>query len=52
MSASILERHEHVRDPNLPTVPLGESKNEMLSLAIGIAVMAFIALAFWFEATH
>lgn len=52
MIASILQPHEHVRDPNLPTVPMGGSKNEMLYFAAAIVVMAFIALAFWFQAAH
>lgn len=52
MSASVLQPHEHVRAPNLPTFPMDGSNDEMVNLAIGVVVLAFIAFAFWFQATH
>jgi hypothetical protein len=52
MTIGTLQPHEHVRASNPPTVPMGGSKSELVSLAIGVVVIAFIALAFWFRATH
>lgn len=52
MTKSILQPHNLGHAPDRPTVPMGGSKNESLYLIIGIVVMALIALAFWFQATH
>lgn len=38
------------RDPNLPQIPMGESKREVFYIIAAIAILAIIALSFWFEA--
>jgi hypothetical protein len=40
------------RDPNLPKLPLGGSRNEVFYVLTAIGILALIAFAFWFEATH
>ena len=50
--ASILRRHSSKlgHDPNLPHIPMGESKNEIFYIIAAIAILAIIAFSFWFEA--
>jgi hypothetical protein len=50
--ASILRRHSPKagHDPNLPHIPMGESKNEIFYIIAAIAILALIAFSFWFEA--
>lgn len=50
--ASILRRHSSklAHDPNLPHIPMGESKNEIFYIIAAIAILAIIAFSFWFEA--
>jgi hypothetical protein len=49
--ASILRRHSR-HDPNLPNIPMGESKNEIFYIIAAIVVLALIAFSFWFEASR
>lgn len=41
-----------VHGPEVPHVPVGDSKREILYLVIGLGVLALIALAFWFQSTR
>ena len=47
--ASILRRHSR-QDPNLPHIPMGESRKEIFYIIAAIAILALIAFSFWFEA--
>jgi hypothetical protein len=52
--ASILRRHTPKlgHDPNLPHIPMGESKSEIFYIIAAIAILALIAFSFWFEASR